>query len=170
MIPNTVEVTDKVETQSERVKIIDFSLWESRSRAVNDFIRYYSFAIAEFEIISVLGFLLVISAVLGFGFYLWHLKSSNEQTQSRLLNILYGYLSAVCMTFSPVMFNLILHLQSSTTKIYSKDVPDDELMENEQMIVESMPHMESLSRFCSFSFPLLLSSTTSSQEHILACL
>ena len=133
MIPNTVEVNDKVEKQSESINIIDFSLWESRSRAVNDFIRYYSFDITEFEIISVLGFLLVISAVLGFGFYIWHLKSSNEQTQNRLLNILNGYLSAVCMSCSPVMFNLVLHLQSSTTKIYCKDVPDTELLENEQI-------------------------------------
>ena len=93
MIPNTVEVNDKVETQSESVNLIDFSLWESRSQAINDFIRHYSFDTIGFVFIPLLGFFLVISAMLGFGFYLWHLKTSNEHTQNRLLNILNGYLS-----------------------------------------------------------------------------
>ena len=77
----------------------------------------------------------MITAVLGFGFFLWHLKSSNEHTQCRLLNILNGYLSAVCMTFSPATFTRILLTQRSTTKIYYKDVPDDEILETEQMIL-----------------------------------
>ena len=111
MIPNTVEVNDKVETQSESVNLIDFSLWESRSQAINDFIRHYSFDTIGFVFISLLGFFPVISAMLGFGFYLWHLKTSNEHTQNRLLNILNGYLSAVCMNFSPAVFNLVLHIQ-----------------------------------------------------------
>ena len=146
MIKNTVEVNDKVEveTQSERVKIIDFSLWELKSKAVNAFIRYYSFDITDFVFISLLGFLMVISELLGFGFYLRHLKCSNEHTQSRLLNILNDYLSAV------------LHIQSSTTKIYCKEVPDNEVLENEQM--------------SSFSYHSRLSSTTSSKDCILTSL
>ena len=43
---------------------------------------------------------LTIVALLGFGFYLWHLKSNGDQSQSRLLNILNGYLSLTCMGFS----------------------------------------------------------------------
>ena len=57
-------------------------------------IRYHSFDINEFVIISVFAFFLVASAVLVFGFFLLHLKSSNDHTQSRLLNILNGYLSS----------------------------------------------------------------------------
>ena len=49
--------------------------------------------------------------------------------------MLYGYWSAVCMTFSPAVFILILQQQISITKIYNKDVQDDELLEKEQMIV-----------------------------------
>ena len=47
---------------------------------------------------------LSVSAFLGFGFYLWFLSTSDEQTQRRLLNILNGYLSGVCMVFCPVLF------------------------------------------------------------------
>ena len=43
-------------------------------------------------------------AFLGFGFYLWYLKSSDNQSQSRLLNILNGYLSLTCMGFSLTLF------------------------------------------------------------------
>ena len=86
---NTVGVHhQEAETLSNYMKMIDFSLWESRSKAVNAFIRYYSFDITDFVFISLLGFLLVISALLGHGFYIWHFKTSNEHTQSRLLNIL----------------------------------------------------------------------------------
>ena len=131
MICNTDGVNQEAETQN--LKMIDFSLWASRSKAVNDFIIYYSFDTTDFMFISLLGFLLVILAMLGFGFYIWHFISSDEHTQSRLLNILNGYLSAVCMSFSPAAFNTILVIQKSTTKIYYKDVPDNELLENEQM-------------------------------------
>ena len=113
---------------------IDFSLWESRIKAVNDFITHYSFDTTGFVFISLLGFLLVISAMLGFGFYLWHLKNSNQHSQIRLLNILNGYLSAVCMILSPAVFIMVLHVQSLTTKIYYKDVPVNEFLENEKMI------------------------------------
>ena len=47
---------------------------------------------------------LTIVALLGFGFYLWHLKSNGDQSQSRLLNILNGYLSLTCMGFSLTLF------------------------------------------------------------------
>ena len=116
------------EAENQNLKMI-----ESRCKAVNDFILYYSFDTTAFVLISLLGFLLVILALLGFGFYIWHFISSDEHTKSRLLNILNGYLSAVCMSFSPAVFNTILVIQKSTTKIYYKDVPDNELLENEQM-------------------------------------
>ena len=108
MIGNTEGVYQEAENQN--LKMIDFSLWEIRSKAVNDFITHYSFDTTDCVLISLLGFLLVISALLGHGFYIWHFKSSDEHTQSRLLNILNGYLSAVCLTCSPTMFSLILDL------------------------------------------------------------
>ena len=61
----------------------DFSLWELRGTAVIDFIRSYSIDTTDFLVIYLLGFFLVTSALLGFGL---HLQSSNEHTQSRLLN------------------------------------------------------------------------------------
>ena len=120
---NTVDVHhQEADTLRKHLKMIDFSLWESRNKAVNAFISYYSFDITDFVFISVFGFFLVILSLLGFGFYLWYLKTGNEHTQSRILNILYGYLSALCMTFSPAVFILILQQQIDNTKIYSKDV------------------------------------------------
>ena len=67
---------------------MDFSLWLSRSSAISHIIQSYTFDVKDFVLIFVIGMFLVILALLGFGFYLWHLKSSNEHTQSRLLNIL----------------------------------------------------------------------------------
>ena len=51
-------------------------------------------------LILILQISLTITALLGFGLYLWYLKSSDEHTQSRLLNILNGYLSLTCIGFS----------------------------------------------------------------------
>ena len=45
-------------------------------------------------------FILTTVAFFGYGFYLWYLKSSDDQSQSRFLNILNGYLSYTCMGFS----------------------------------------------------------------------
>ena len=47
---------------------------------------------------------LSVSAFLGFGFYLWFLSISDDQTRRRLLNMLNGYNSGVCMVFCPVIF------------------------------------------------------------------
>ena len=44
-----------------------------------------------------LGLVLLIITGLGYGFYLWYLNTSSDQGQRRLLNILYGYLSLICM-------------------------------------------------------------------------
>ena len=52
------------------------------------------------EFMTALRITLTVVALLGFGFYLWHLKSNGDQSQSRLLNILNGYLSLICMGFS----------------------------------------------------------------------
>ena len=54
---------------------IDFSLWESRSAAVNELVRYQSVDTTDVLLIYLLGLFLVISALLGFGFYLWCLKT-----------------------------------------------------------------------------------------------
>ena len=46
---------------------------------------------------------MTITACLGFGLYLWYLKTSGDQSQSRLLNILNGYLSLTCIGFSLIL-------------------------------------------------------------------
>ena len=51
---------------------------------------------------------LTIISLLGFGLYLWYLKSSGDQSQSRLLNILNGYLSLTCIGFSLVLITIQL--------------------------------------------------------------
>ena len=51
-------------------------------------------------LILILRFILTITAILGFGVYLWYLKSSDDQSQSRLLNIFNGYLSLICIGHS----------------------------------------------------------------------
>ena len=56
------------------------------------------------EILNILRLLLAIIAFVGFGFYLWFLSSSNDQTQKRLLNILNGYLSVACMGLCPLIY------------------------------------------------------------------
>ena len=55
-------------------------------------------------VILILQISLTITALLGFGLYLWYLKSSDDQSQSRLLNILNGYLSLTCVGFSLTVF------------------------------------------------------------------
>lgn len=56
------------------------------------------------ELLHILRLLLLVTAYVGFSFYLWFLYSSNDQTQRRLLNILNGYLSVACMGFCPFAY------------------------------------------------------------------
>ena len=49
--------------------------------------------------------LLLVTAVIGYGFYLWFLFCSKDQTQQRLLNILNGYLSVACLGFCPFAYS-----------------------------------------------------------------
>ena len=109
----------------------DLNLWESKIAAINEFILSYSFETTAppIMILSFFGLFLVISSQLGFGFFLWHLKNSNEHTQSRLLNILNGYFSAVCMTSSPAVFNTFL--QASIIRVLS----NNELKKNEYFLM-----------------------------------
>ena len=51
-------------------------------------------------VILIIQISLTITALLGFGLYLWYLKSSEDQSQSRMLNILNGYLSVTCIGLS----------------------------------------------------------------------
>ena len=67
-------------------------------------------------------------AFIGFSFYLWNLKSSNEHTQSRLLNILHGYLSVACLGSGLAVFNLMLQVIRSAYMA----LHDTELWENTQ--------------------------------------
>ena len=92
-------------------------------------VRYYTVNTSQAVLICLLGIFLVLIALLRFGFYLWNLKSSDEQSQSRLLNILNGYLSAACMTGSPAVLALIMQM---TIK---KDLPGNELKEDEHVIL-----------------------------------
>ena len=56
---------------------------------------------SEETLFFILQLFLVIHAILGFSFYIWFLSISEEETQKRLLNILYGYLAAACLGFCP---------------------------------------------------------------------
>ena len=54
--------------------------------------------------IFILRLSLTISALLGFGLYLWCLTSSGDQSKSRMLNFLNGYLASIGIGFSLVLF------------------------------------------------------------------
>ena len=109
--------------------MMDFSHLESRSKEVIELIRSYNFDATCFVLISLLGFLLVISALIGFGFFLWYLKSSDEHTQTRLLNILNGYLSAACMSCSPAVLTIILFVT------INRGLWEEELKKNEYFLM-----------------------------------
>ena len=51
---------------------------------------------------------LTLTAILGFGLYLWYLKSSDEHYQSRLLNFLNGYLALICIGFTSFLFVIFI--------------------------------------------------------------
>ena len=87
------------------------NIWISRSTAFNDLIQSFNVEEKDLVIICVFGLSMVMMALIGFSFYLWNLKSSDEDTRSRLLNILHGYLSVACIGSSPIVFNFILQLQ-----------------------------------------------------------
>ena len=103
-------------------------LWKARSTAFNDLLKSFNVEAPDFVIIYVFGFFMVTLAVIGFSFYLWNLRGSNEHTQSRLLNMLHGYLSVACMGCSPAVFNLMLHVIISAYRA----LHDSELWENKQ--------------------------------------
>ena len=65
------------------------NIWISRSTAYNDLIQSFNVEEKDIVIICVFGLSMVMIALIGFSFYLWNLKSSDEHTQSRLLNILH---------------------------------------------------------------------------------
>lgn len=57
-----------------------------------------------------LGLFLMIISDLGYSFYLWYLNTSPDQVQRRLLNILYGYLSLICLGGTLSSFTIIVCL------------------------------------------------------------
>ena len=103
-------------------------IWKARSVAFHDLLKSFNVESLDFVIIYVFGFCMVLSALIGFSFYLWNLKNSNEHTQSRLLNILHGYLAVSCMGGSPAVFNLILQLMNSAYRA----LHDNKLWKNKQ--------------------------------------
>ena len=75
-------------------------------KALDEFVRFYILVYFSEELLHhILKLLLLVTAVIGFGFYLWFLISSNDQTQERLLNILNGYLSVACLGFCPFAYS-----------------------------------------------------------------
>ena len=83
------------------VKLYAFSI---NIETLNEFARSSVMMSIASEILYFLKLLLLVTAFVGFVFYLWFLYSSNDQTQRRLLNILNGYLSIACMGFCPFTF------------------------------------------------------------------
>ena len=95
---------------SANPQCVFFYLWKSRSASFIELtISSTSVDNTEAVIILFVGLFLMIISLLGFSFYLWHLKGSNEHAQSRLLNILNGYLSVACMGCSPATLNMIIY-------------------------------------------------------------
>ena len=75
-----------------------------KAETLNEFVRSSVMVSFAAEILHILRLILLITSLVGFGFYLWFLYSSNDQTQRRFLNILNGYLSVACMGFSPFAY------------------------------------------------------------------
>ena len=75
-----------------------------KAETFNEFVRSSVMVSFAAEILHILRLILLITSLVGFGFYLWFLYSSSDQTQRRLLNILNGYLSVACMGFSPFAY------------------------------------------------------------------
>ena len=75
-----------------------------KAETLNEFVRSSVMVSFAAEILHILRLILLITSLVGFGFYLWFLYSINDQTQRRFLNILNGYLSVACMGFSPFAY------------------------------------------------------------------
>ena len=112
----------------EMISHTTIEIWKARSVAFHELLNSFNAESIDFVIIYVFGFCMVLSALIGFSFYLWNLKNSNEHTQSRLLNILHGYLAVACMGGSPAVFNLILQLLNSAYRA----LHDNKLWKNKQ--------------------------------------
>lgn len=110
------------------ISLDSIEIWKARSIAFNDLLRSFNVESIDFVIIYVFGFCMVLSALIGFSFYLWNLKNSPEHTQSRLLNILHGYLAVACMGGSPAVFNVMLQLVISAYRA----LHDNKLWRNKQ--------------------------------------
>ena len=82
-------------------KLYAFSI---KAETLNEFVRSSVMISFAAEILHIPRLFLLVISLVGFGFYLWFLYSSSDQTQRRLLNILNGYLSVACMGFSPFAY------------------------------------------------------------------
>ena len=69
-------------------------------------------------LVLILQLFLTITALIGFVLYLWYLRSSDDQSQSRLLNILNGYLSLTCLGFCLTLLPNVLQLQLKQDEPY----------------------------------------------------
>ena len=102
-------MTCETDQPSAEPQCLYFYLWKSRSASFIDLtISSTTVDNTEAVVILFVGLFLMFVSVLGFSFYLWHLKGSSEHAQGRLLNILNGYLSVACMGCSPATLNMII--------------------------------------------------------------
>ena len=102
-------MTCETDQPSAEPQCLYFYLWKSRSASFIDLtISSTTVDNTEAVVILFVGLFLMFVSVLGFSFYLWHLKGSNEHAQCRLLNILNGYLSVACIGCSPATLNMII--------------------------------------------------------------
>ena len=90
-----------------------FPLWQIRDKAFKElFMSDLLGLLIGSSALFVFAAVLVIMALVGFSFYLWYMKSNNDHTHSRLLNILNGYLAFFCMSGSiAIFYSLQLNLQ-----------------------------------------------------------
>ena len=106
------------------VQVFNFTLWKSNLPNLTEAAFWGSVTMGPIFTI-LLGFCLMIISDLGFSFYLWYLNTSSDQSQSRLLNLLNGYLGVACMGCGLTAFSAIVMLtfpHADQTYLYQLNV------------------------------------------------
>ena len=84
---------------------VSIPFWQIRAETISGLLGPFFTAQTIYSMsLVVFGVILVVAAILGFSFYLWYLKCNKDPTQSRLLNILNGYFSIICMSGTLALF------------------------------------------------------------------
>ena len=89
------------------MRVLNPSLWISNRPNLGTVNSGHTIDVGSVVLI-LLGLVLVIIAEVGYSFYLWYLKSSHDQEQRRLLDILYGYLSLIGMAGGVSGFTMVV--------------------------------------------------------------